>query len=115
MLPSIALVVFLVAASIGLYMATRMLRDQGVSTTVVHTHGIAAAVGIGLLLYALVQNQIENRGTLALVLFLVTAAGGLVLHQLAKKLTNKPKGFALGHGAFGIFAIAMLITYLLYP
>jgi hypothetical protein len=113
MLPSIALVIFLAVACVGLYMATRMVRNQDVAVQIVHSHGLAAAVGIGVLLYAVTQNQIEDRGAFALVLFLVTAAGGVVLHRLAKKLSNKPKGLAMAHGGFAIFAIAMLATYLM--
>lgn len=115
MLPSIAFVVFFVVACVGLYLGARMTRNQSVSAKVVHTHGLAAAVGIGVLLYAVSQNQLEDRGTFSLVLFLVTAAGGVVLHRLSKKLSDKPKGLVIAHGGFAVFAIAMLATYLIYP
>lgn len=113
MLPSIALIVFFAVACVGLYMGARMIRNQDVAIQIVHSHGLAAAIGIGVLLYAVTQNQIEDRGTFALILFLVTAAGGTILHRLAKKLSDKPKGLAVAHSGFAIFAIAMLTTYLM--
>jgi hypothetical protein len=91
MLPSIALVMFLAVSCVGLYMGARLVRNHDVAVQIVQAHGLAAAVGIGVLLHVLSQNQVENFGAFALVLFMVTACGGVVLQRLAKKLSNKPK------------------------
>lgn len=114
MLSVIALIIFLAVACVGGYMALQMQRGRDLPGWLAHTHGLAAAVGIGLLAYAVFAGAADNRALLALALFLAAAAGGVLVHLLAKRVSSQPTRLAVAHGGFAVLAIAVLSSYLFY-
>ena len=72
---------FVVAALGGLAMAgIRLLGKRNPPPWLALLHGLLAGAGITLLLYAALTTSIPRMAVVALVLFLVAAAGGVVMN-----------------------------------
>ena len=84
---TLSIVLFALAAVLGLTVAVALFKKKETSKPVVLAHGAAGAAGLVLLLlYALAHT--ERRLTIAIGLFVVAALGGFVL--LANDLRRKP-------------------------
>lgn len=72
-------------------------------------HGLTAAAGLTLLVYATLMGEVARMVQLAAVLFLGAALGGVALNLLyhAKGLAL-PIPLILGHGLLAAFALGML-------
>ncbi len=83
----LSIVLFVVAAILGLTVAVALFQKKETSKPVALAHGAVAAAGlIVLILYAL--NNAHRLLTVAIVLFIVAALGGVLL--LANDLRKKP-------------------------
>jgi hypothetical protein len=73
-------------------------------------HGIVAATGIGLLIYAAISAGIPGLAQVALGIFILAALGGAVLlfgfHLRSKAL---PVPLVLGHGLIAAIGLALLL------
>ena len=73
-------------------------------------HGLLAASGLTLLAYAVCTQPVPSQATLALVLFLVAAAGGAIM-SLAFKWRHilLPAWLVLGHATIAVIAFVLLL------
>jgi hypothetical protein len=73
-------------------------------------HGAAAALGVGLLIYAAVTTGIPTLAQVALAIFILAALGGAVLllgfHMRSRAL---PLPFVLGHGVIAATGFVLLL------
>lgn len=103
---------FAVAAAGGIVMASiRMAGKRNPPNWLAMAHGFLAGAGLTLLIYAAFTATLPGRAIAALVLFLIAAAGGVVLN-LAYQTRQRPLpiGLTLGHAALAVVAFGLLLT-----
>jgi hypothetical protein len=107
---TLALVLFAVAAVVGITMAAVRFRGKPYpSMTVALVHGIAAAAGLIALIVA-VQKPGASLATSALVVFLVAAAGGFVLFFRHLRKLALPIWLVLVHAVVAVAAFVTLLV-----
>ena len=103
---------FAVAAMGGIVMAAiRMAGKRNPPHWLAMAHGFLAGAGLTLLVYAALTVGLPGRALTALVLFVVAAAGGVVLnlaYQTQQRLL--PVGFVIGHAALAVVAFVLLLS-----
>jgi hypothetical protein len=77
-------------------------------------HGLVAATGVGILIYAAATTELPGLAIAALVVFVLAALGGATLflgfHMRSKAL---PIPFVLGHGLIAVTGyVLLLIAYM---
>lgn len=101
---------FLLAALLGGYLLSFIIKHKKVPMKVVMAHGVIAVVGIVLLvLYPFYYNPAP---TTSLMIFIGTAIGGVTMVYLGRSGKKVPAWMAAGHGAFGLIGIVTLIVFL---
>lgn len=103
---------FAVAAVGGIVMATiRMLGKRNPPHWLAMAHGFLAGAGLTLLIYAALMVGLPGRAMIATVLFVLVAAGGVVLN-LAYQMKDRPLpvGFMLGHAVLAVVAFVLLLS-----
>ena len=103
---------FAVAAAGGIVMAAiRMAGKRNPPNWLAMLHGFLAGAGLTLLIYAAFTTALPARALWALVLFLVAAAGGVVLN-LAYQTRQRPLpiGLTLGHAGLAVVAFVLLLS-----
>lgn len=106
-----AIAIFSLTALIGMFLLGFVLKGKETPKALVFTHGPMALAGvILLLLYVLRQSPSPIE---ALVLFLIAAAGGVVLvyHDLTGK--KIPKWLAVVHALFAVAGFVFLLIFAL--
>jgi hypothetical protein len=109
-----AVIVLALAAIGGLTLATIRLRGAPWPPLwLALVHGVVAATGVGILIYAALSTGIPQLAIASLVVFALAALGGATLllgfHLRSKAL---PIPFVLGHGLIAITAyVLLLIAY----
>ena len=74
-------------------------------------HGFLAAAAVTLLLYAAARIGLPGMALVALVLFLVAAAGGVVLNlNYHWKQLPLPKGLIVGHAVAAVAGFVLLLA-----
>lgn len=109
----VAALLFALAALVGITLATLHLKKKDVSVSLALVHGLAAAVGLVLLISAVVQMSSAGPAGVALAIFVIAALGGFVLfamHLMRKKL---PPGLIVVHGLLAVVAFVVLVVGLL--
>ena len=104
-----AIALFSLAALLGMFLLTFVLRGKETPKAVVFTHGPLAAAGLVLLIIYLFQ---ESPGPVeSVVLFTIAAIGGVVM--VYKDLTGKkiPKWLAIAHGLIAICGFIFLLIF----
>lgn len=98
---------FALAAIIGMYLITFVLRNKETPKALAFVHGIFAAAAI-ILLCVYVSDEGPDL-TESLVLFIVAALGGFVL--IARDLTGRtiPKWLAVMHGLLAVSGFVFLL------
>ena len=107
----LSIVLFALAALLGLYLLSFVLQDKPTPKGIVFTHGPLAATGlIILIIYALLYSPAP---IVSIVIFALAALGGLTL--IYKDLTGQtiPKWLAIGHGVTAIIGFVFLILFCL--
>jgi hypothetical protein len=101
-----------VAALGGLVMAgIRFAGKPQPPTWLAMLHGLLAAAGVTLLLYAYFTVGLPALAAWALLLFLVAAAGGAFLNlNYHWKMLPLPKGIIVGHAAIAVAGFALLLV-----
>lgn len=103
-----SLILFIVAALGGVYMATSRVRNEkNPPMPVAIVHGIAAATGLILLLIHVFGSGFPALPTLSAVLFVLAALGGFVL------IGNHAKGRLIPKPLMGVHATAAVIGFVL--
>ncbi|HQU15820.1 MAG: hypothetical protein B7Z66_03375 [Chromatiales bacterium 21-64-14] len=103
-----ALLLFVVAALLGGVLAGQALRDRLPSTGLALVHGAVAIAGLvllGMVVSGAADTMLLND---VLLLFGLTAAGGLLLFSFHLRRRNLPGPFILLHGAVAVISIAVL-------
>jgi hypothetical protein len=100
---------FSLAALLGLYLLTFVLRGKETPKAIVFTHGPLAVVGLVLLILYITgegPDPVES-----LVLFVLAALGGL--YMVFRDLTGKPipKILAVGHGLLAVSGLVLLLIF----
>jgi peptidoglycan/LPS O-acetylase OafA/YrhL len=100
---------FALAALLGMYLLTFVLRGKETPKAIVFSHGPMAVVGVVLLLIYIFKdgpNPMES-----LILFILAAAGGVFM--VYRDITNKPipKLLAIGHGLLAVTGFVLLLIF----
>lgn len=109
----VAALLFALAALVGITLGALHLKKKDVSVSLALVHGLAAAVGLVLLIIAVVQMSSAGPAGVALAIFVIAALGGFVLfamHLMRKKL---PPGLIVVHGLLAVVAFVVLVVGLL--
>ena len=105
-----AVVVFAVAAAGGLLMAgIRFFANINPPAWIAMVHGLLAASGLTLAIYAAFTQGVPASAKLAIVLLLLAAAGGALLnlgYQWKQRLL--PMTIVIGHAALAVIGFALL-------
>lgn len=104
-----AIGLFAAAALIGLYMLYLVLQKKPVPKGAAITHGLLAATALVLLIVDMIKTGADT--VQIVVLFVITALGGVVL--FARDLTGRslPKGLAIIHGLLAVTGFVFLLVY----
>lgn len=104
-----AIGLFATAALIGLYMLFLVLQKKQVPRAAAITHGLLAATALVLLIVDMVRYGADT--VQIVVLFIITALGGIVL--FARDITGKslPKSLAIFHGLLAVAGFIFLLVY----
>ncbi|HOO10070.1 MAG TPA: hypothetical protein PKW06_09035 [Cyclobacteriaceae bacterium] len=101
---------FAAAAVLGLIVLLRWTRKVDGTATVIYSHGIAAATGLGLLAWYAIQHP-ENYPQLSLILFVIGALGGFYLFFVNLRTKAKPVGMGMVHALVGVAAFIALLFF----
>lgn len=101
-------ILFALAAVLGVLLITRVLKDEQTPKGVVFAHGGAAATALVLLIIAYVQ-QGESLLMVSILIFVVAALGGFVM--FSRDLTNRsiPKWLAIVHALAAVTGFLVLL------
>lgn len=102
------IILFALAAVLGLILITKVLKDEETPKAVVYSHGAAAATALVLLIIAY-MNQGTSLLLTSLLIFIVAALGGFVM--FGRDISGKrfPKWLAVVHGLAAITAFVFLL------
>jgi hypothetical protein len=104
-----AIALFAIAALLGLYLISFVLRKQETPKAIAIVHGLFAATALVLLIIHTVQTGADL--IQSIVLFVIAALGGIIL--FARDITGKslPKSLAVAHGLIAVTAFVFLLFY----
>jgi hypothetical protein len=107
----ITILIFAVAAVIGLTMALAVFRGQFPRVASAVIHGLLAATGLVLLIIAVFGGGAAGAARWALGFLLLAALGGftLALGFHARK-KNLPGGFVVGHALIAVIGFLLLLA-----
>jgi len=100
---------FLVAALFGLYLAGRVFKGVLPSWTAVILHGLLAASGLAVLLYALFTGVQTTVLLVAAGLLVVAALGGFVMFSFQLRKALPPKGIVVVHALAAVIGVVCLL------
>lgn len=106
----VSIVVFAVAAVFGVMILASWLSKKDVSKGVIYSHGVFAAVGLGLLAVFAVRNP-ENYPTIGLILLVAAALGGF--YMFFRDLQNKMSPYSIAF-VHALLAVAGFVSLLLF-
>jgi hypothetical protein len=104
-----AIVLFAVAAMIGVYLLSFVLQKKETPKAIAIVHGLLAATALILVIVHTVKTGADL--IQVIILFVITALGGIVL--FARDITGKslPKALALAHGLLAVTSFVFLLVY----
>jgi hypothetical protein len=104
-----AIAMFAIAALIGVYLISFVLQKKETPKAVAITHGLLAATALVLVIIHTVNTGADL--IQVIVLFVITALGGIVL--FARDIMGKslPKGLAIVHGLLAVTSFIFLLVY----
>ena len=108
---------FILAAAGGLLMAgIRFGSGRNPPAWIAFAHGLLAAAGLTLLLYAGAFGNLPSRATIGMWLLLLAAAGGAVLNLgYHWRQLPIPKGLTVGHILLAALGLVMLLLAVYRP
>jgi hypothetical protein len=106
------IVLFAIAAVLGIVIFRNWLTAAKTSRTVVYLHGIVAATALVLLIVFTLQS---HTGLLqaSIILFVLTALGGLYMFVRDLRGKFSPTALAATHGLLAVAGFLLLIFYML--
>jgi hypothetical protein len=102
------IVLFAVAAVIGVVILKNWLTNQTTTRATVYSHGVFAALGLVLLLVYYFQNGVKSLQT-SIVLFLVAAIAGFYMFFRDIKGKMSPTWLAVVHGLVAVAAFVIIV------
>ncbi len=102
-------IILAVAAITGLVLAGKHSKGNKPPLAMGLTHGLVAAVGLILLIVAIVQGSTGTAITTALVLLVISALGGFVLLSIRVRGKNLPKPLMAIHGLIAVVGYLFLL------
>ena len=107
----VATYLFIVAALGGLVMAAiRFGGNRNPPAWLAFVHGLLAASGLTLLVYAACMGSVPSTVNIAILLLLVAAAGGAILNLVYHwKQVPIPKGLTVMHILLAVAGVALLL------
>lgn len=108
-----AIVLFLIAAAGGLFMATQIFGGRRPSGGIAVLHGLLAATGLGVLVWLLLQGGAESFVALALGTLVVAALGGFYLLSCHLRGRPHPKTVVILHALIAVCGVGLLAYTLL--
>jgi hypothetical protein len=101
---------FALSAVLGITILVSWLNKKNVSRAVVYSHGIAAAIALGLLVWYAVEHP-GNFPRVSLILFGIAAIGGFYMFFLDLKKKPGPMAVAFIHGLLAVAGFVMLLAF----
>ncbi|MFC5269811.1 hypothetical protein [Adhaeribacter terreus] len=108
-----SLIFFGLAASIGLYMFSRVLQGKPRQNGAMLIHGLFAAVAIGILFYFSAQEVNSEIPYASIFFFIIAIFGGAFMAMWDKIMNRKmPRYFPLMHAGAAVTGIILLIIFM---
>jgi hypothetical protein len=101
---------FAVAALGGLTLATLHFKKKNLPLPLALLHGLLAASGLGLLLWAVLQGGAPAKAGYALVLFAVAALGGFYLFSFHLRKKALPSAVVIIHALVAVAGFGLLLV-----
>lgn len=105
-------ILFLAAASLGVWMAVRHFTGRPVPKAWGMLHGAIAITGIVFLAVIVWSFQPRQWGLIALVLFLLAAPGGAYMAWRQHRGKPWPNALVLAHGGTALTALVILLVWI---
>ncbi len=105
-----SIVLFAIAAVLGLSILIKWLTKKDVSKGVIYSHGIAAAIGLGLLVVLAVEDP-EGYPKAALILLVIAALGGFYMFFRDLQQKMSPYSVAFLHALLAVAGFVALLIY----
>lgn len=102
------IILFALAAILGLVLIIKVFKDEETPKPVVYSHGAAAAVGLVLLILAY-MNQGDSLLLTSLLVFIVAALGGFVMFGRDISQRSIPKWLSMVHALAAVTAFILLL------
>ncbi|MDQ3072397.1 MAG: hypothetical protein M3Q97_03915 [Bacteroidota bacterium] len=105
-----AIIIFAIAALMGLYLLTYILRNKVTPKAIALIHGPLGLIGLIILIIYAAGNDSDENHIVSIILFTAAAAGGLVL--ITKDILNMsvPKWLAIMHGLIAVTAFVIILV-----
>jgi len=104
-----AILIFLVAAVGGIFMAHRILNGQLAPWLVSLVHLLLGATGLVLVLLAVMAGEGGVIGLITFGILLVTALGGFLLAAIHLRKKVAPSGIVILHATLGVTGVLLLL------
>ena len=106
------IILFAIAAVLGVVLITKVLQDKETPKAVVFSHGAAAATALVLLIIAYL-NQGDSLLMISMLIFIVAALGGFIM--FGRDLSEKtiPKWLAVIHALAAVTGFVLLLIAVL--
>ncbi|HET7832597.1 MAG TPA: hypothetical protein VFK88_06490 [Gallionella sp.] len=108
-----AVIIFFIGALGGLFLASKVLFNKLAPWPVSIVHALLGAIGIILLITALVEGQQSGRLTAALILFIIAALGGFFLASFHVRQKIAPKAIVIIHASIAVLGFLTLLSLVL--
>ena|SRR5690242_4026866 len=104
------IILFALAAVLGLTMLIRWLTSRNASRAVIYSHGIAAATALVLLVIYALQNK-DHFPQVSLILFILAAIGGFYLFANDIGKGKHPVAVAVIHALLAVGGFVALLLF----
>lgn len=108
-----AIIVFAVAAVGGLILAAHVLRDKFAPWALSLLHALLGAVGLILLIIALVEGSTSQPVLIGFILLLIAALGGFFLASFHARKRLPPKAVVVVHAAVAVIGFLTVLSVVL--
>jgi hypothetical protein len=106
------IVVFVLAAVMGLLILKSWLTGEKTSRTIIYAHGIFAALGLALLIVHYFQNGAKALQA-AIILFVLGALVGFYMFFREIKGKMSPVWMAIVHGLVGVAGVVLILLMII--
>ena len=108
-----AVAIFAVAAVGGIYLALLHFQGKPLPMPAAIAHGVAAAIGLVLLILYVLSDGSASLATIALVILVVAALGGFYLFSIYLKDKPLPSPVVIIHAVAAVAGVGLLVKILL--